>query len=90
MTRESELARIYSAARRGDGGFACEQVRDLTKIALGGGFSLVIAVDSDGGIGSRDHDIVRVPEYVLGRFAARVPLMEIIACGATRSPRSTC
>ncbi len=83
MTWESELARIYAAARRGDGGFASEQVRDLTKIALGGGFSLVIAVDSDGGIGSRENDIVRAPEYVLGRFAARVPLMEIIACGAT-------
>ena len=43
----------------------------------------MIAVDSDGGIGSRENDIVRVPEYVLGRFAVRVPLMEIIACGAT-------
>ena len=74
MAWASELARVYAAARSGEGGFACEQVRDLTKIALGSGFSLVIAVDSDGGIGSRENDIVRVPEYVLGRFAVRMPI----------------
>jgi len=81
MVTHPELARLYAAAQRG--GLAARQVRDLTRVPLGDGFSLVVAVDSDGGIGSRVHDVVRVPEYVLGRFAARVPLMEVLACGAT-------
>ena len=76
------LARSYAQAKRGEGGFTCAQIRDLTKIDLGDEFSLVIAVDSDGGIGSRAHDLVKVSEYVLGRFAMRVPLMEVLSCGA--------
>ncbi len=79
---KDSLARLYAEAKRGDGGFTCEPIRDLTKIDLGNEFSLVVAVDSDGGIGSRAHDLVKVPEYVLGRFAMRVPLMEILSCGA--------
>jgi hypothetical protein len=79
---EDSLARLYAQAKRGGSGFTCEQIRDLTKIGLGNGFALVVAVDSDGGIGSREHDVVKVPEYVLGRFAIRVPLMEILSCGA--------
>ena len=79
---ENTLARLYAQAKRGDGGFTCERIRDLTKIDLGNEFSLVVAVDSDGGIGSRANDLVKVPEYVLGRFAVRVPLMEILSCGA--------
>ncbi len=79
---EDLLARLYAQAKRGDGGFTCEPVRDLTKIDLGNEFSMVVAVDSDGGIGSRANDLVKVPEYVLGRFAVRVPLMEILSCGA--------
>lgn len=79
---EDSLARLYAQAKRGDGGFTCEPIRDLTKIHLGTEFSLVVAVDSDGGIGSRANDLVKVPEYVLGRFAVRVPLMEILSCGA--------
>ena len=80
---EDSLASLYVQAKQRDGGLASEQIRDLTKLDLGGQFSLVVAVDSDGGIGSRAHDLVRVPEYVLGRFAMRVPLMEILSCGAT-------
>ncbi len=80
---EVSLAGLYAQAKQRDGGFTCERIRDLTRIDLGGQLSLVVAVDSDGGIGSRAHDLVRVPEYVLGRFAMRVPLMEIISCGAT-------
>ena len=48
---------------------------------LGNGFSLVVAVDSDGGIGPRENDVVRVSDYLLGRFAMRVPLMEVLCCG---------
>lgn len=79
---EDSLAELYAQAGRGEGGLSCEQIRDLTKIDLANKFSLVVAVDSDGGIGSRANDFVKVPEYVLGRFAMRVPLMEILSCGA--------
>ena len=71
----------YSLARRGRGAFPHRQVRDLTTLELGNGFSLVVAVDSDGGIGPRENDVVRVSDYLLGRFAMRVPLMEILCCG---------
>ncbi len=72
----------YSLARQRKGGFPCRQVRDLTALELGNGFSLVVAVDSDGGIGPRENDVVKVSDYLLGRFAMRVPLMEILCCGA--------
>ncbi len=72
----------YSLARQGQGGFRCRQVRDLTALELGNGFSLVVAVDSDGGIGPRENDVVKVSDYLVGRFAMRVPLIEILCCGA--------
>ncbi len=56
--------------------------RDLTLVRLAGTYYLVIACDSDGGIGSKPHDTVPASPYLLGRFAARVPLMEILASGA--------
>ncbi len=62
---------------------AAEQVRDLTVIHLNEDFLLVIAVDSDGAIGPKPGDVVRVDGKVAGRMAVRVPLMEILACGAT-------
>lgn len=72
----------YSRARREARGFPSRAVRDLTVLDLAGGFSLVVAVDSDGGIGPREHDVVRVSDYLLGRFAMRVPLLEIVSSGA--------
>ncbi len=59
------------------------QVRDLTKINLQGDFALIIAVDSDGGIGPLQGDTIYCPAYQLGRFAIRVPLLEILSAGAT-------
>lgn len=61
---------------------ATRQVRDLSVVELFPGLLLVVACDSDGGIGPKPQDTVRVSGYVLGRFAARVPLMELIASGA--------
>ncbi|MDD3095077.1 MAG: hypothetical protein PHD63_02435, partial [Candidatus Marinimicrobia bacterium] len=58
-------------------------VRDLTMIRISNRHSVVIAVDSDGGIGPQEGDVVKVPAYVSGRFAIRVPLLEILASGAT-------
>jgi hypothetical protein len=48
---------------------------------LPGGNRLLIACDAAGGIGPKELDAVRVPAYVLGRFTARVALMEVIAAG---------
>lgn len=78
---ESFFQERYSLARQGRAAFRSRQVRDLTALELGNGFSLVVAVDSDGGIGPRENDVVSVSDYLLGRFAIRVPLMEILSCG---------
>ena len=58
------------------------QRRDLTLVRLAGTFYLVIACDSDGGIGPKPNDTVTAPPELLGRFAARVPLIEMVASGA--------
>jgi len=57
-------------------------VRDLTRIHLDPHYSLIVAVDSDGGIGPMQADTVFCPAYELGRFAIRVPLLEILCSGA--------
>lgn len=62
--------------------FPSNQIRDLTVINLIGDMLLVTAVDSDGAIGEKESDIVKVSGYECGRFGTRVPLMEILACGA--------
>ncbi len=58
------------------------QERDLTRIKIDEKTSLLLAVDSDGGIGNKKGDPVQVPPETLGRFAVRVPLMEIIAASS--------
>jgi hypothetical protein len=55
--------------------------RDLTLIDLPGGGRLLVACDAAGGIGPKPFDHVQVPGYILGRFTARVALMEVIAAG---------
>jgi hydrogenase maturation factor len=57
--------------------------RDLLYVRLADSDVLVIAADSHGGLGAKPSDTVAVSEWVLGRFAARVPLLEVIAVGAT-------
>jgi selenophosphate synthetase-related protein len=58
------------------------QVRDLTLTQLSEDLWMVVACDSDGGIGPKKFDSVYSPAYDLGRLGTRVPLMEILACGA--------
>lgn len=60
-----------------------QKVRDLTVIDINETQYMVVACDSDGGIGNKEMDAVKVSEEVLGAFAVRVPLFELIACGAT-------
>jgi hypothetical protein len=57
--------------------------RDLLYVRLADADVLVIAADSHGGLGPKPSDAVAVSGWVLGRFAARVPLLEVIAAGAT-------
>jgi hypothetical protein len=59
-----------------------KKVRDLTLIDRNEEQYIVVACDSDGGIGSKLHDTVKVEDHVIGAFAVRVPLFEIIASGA--------
>ena len=59
-----------------------KQVRDLTVIELLGDLLLLVAVDSDGAIGPKEDDVVKVSGYECGRFGSRVPLLEILASGA--------
>jgi hydrogenase maturation factor len=59
----------------------CE--RDLLYVRVADADVLVIAADSHGGLGPKPSDTVAVSGWVLGRFAARVPLLEVIAAGAT-------
>jgi AIR synthase related protein, N-terminal domain len=82
MNWENKFQDFYLSLKKGENNFSTTQVRDLTKIDLGNHYSLIIAVDSDGGIGPMPADTVECSEYDLGRFAVRVPLIEIIASGA--------
>ena len=59
-----------------------KRVRDLTLWPVGLDRYLVIAADVAAGIGPMDHDLVRADAYIVGRFTARVPLVELIAAGA--------
>jgi len=74
--------KVYQDLKDGIYSNLSHHVRDLTIINLQNDFSLVIAVDSDGGIGPLSADVVKTSHYTLGRFAIRVPLMEVIASGA--------
>ncbi len=57
--------------------------RDLLYVPLGVDDVMVVACDSDGGIGSKPADTVAFDPTELGRFAVRVPLLELVAAGAT-------
>lgn len=43
---------------------------------------MVVGCDSSGGIGPKPLDVVKVDAYTLGRFTARVALMEVLSTGA--------
>ncbi len=58
-------------------------VRDLRVLPIAADRLLVIACDSLGGIGEKPHDAYRADAATCGHFAMRVPLLEVIASGAT-------
>ncbi len=59
------------------------RIRDLSVLTLTPEVSLVFACDAAGGIGPKPYDTYATDGYTLGRFTARVPLAELLACGAT-------
>lgn len=58
------------------------KVRDLTLVNINKEKKLVIACDSCGSIGMKKYDELKVPTNVVGKFTARVALMEVICSGA--------
>jgi len=62
--------------------FKTRSVRDLLVTELTENFWMIITCDSDGGIGPKKHDTIFSQSYDLGRLAARVPIMEMLASGA--------
>lgn len=58
------------------------RVRDLLIMEAPGGGAVVIACDSVGGIGPKPHDTFATAGRTVTHFAARVPLLEVIAAGA--------
>ncbi|HHT20903.1 MAG TPA: hypothetical protein GXZ74_05655 [Tissierellia bacterium] len=57
------------------------RIRDLSLIETKP--RLVLATDSIGSIGSKEHDALRVDPSITGFFLARVPLVELLCLGAT-------
>jgi selenophosphate synthetase-related protein len=57
--------------------------RDVSLFELNNDSVMVVGCDSAGGIGPKPLDRIKVSGYTLGRFTARVALMEVLAVGAT-------
>ncbi len=62
-------------------GEVVRRLRDLSVVELDQDYSLIVSCDSDGGIGGKKDDVVRVEPWIVGYFGARVPMMEILAVG---------
>lgn len=58
------------------------KVRDLSLVKLNEKTTMVIACDSSGSIGMKEGDMLKVQPFYVGRFAARVVLLEVICSGA--------
>ena len=56
--------------------------RDVLLFELEKNQIMVIGCEAAGGIGPKKHDKVKVNGYILGRFSARVALMEVLSVGA--------
>ena len=57
--------------------------RDVSIFEINTDSVMVVGCDSAGGIGPKPLDKIKVSGYTLGRFTARVALMEVLAVGAT-------
>jgi len=59
-----------------------ETSRDVLIFEFENGKVMVIGCDSAGGIGPKPLDKIRVDGYTLGKFTARVAIMEVLSTGA--------
>jgi len=59
-----------------------ETARDISVFEVSPDSVMVVGCDSAGGIGPKPLDQIKVSGYTLGRFTARVTLMEVLAVGA--------
>ena len=57
--------------------------RDVSILEINNDQIMVVGCDSAGGIGPKPLDKIKVSGFTLGRFTARVALMEVLAVGAT-------
>jgi hypothetical protein len=82
----SEARALLTALSGGDSwtgsGVAARRIRDLVIVDLGER-SLVIACDSNASIGSKPADHLQQDPEITGYSAAKVPVMEVLASGAT-------
>lgn len=65
-----------------DRGARIRKIRDLTVLDIGAERLLVVACDSVGGIGPKEADVFPATAAETAHFAARVPLLEVLAAGA--------
>lgn len=59
-----------------------KKFRDITLLSMDEKHMITVACDSCGGIGSKEHDVIKVDPYVTGYYTACVVLAETIALGA--------
>lgn len=81
---EEIILKKYFALKEGNtkDAFKMRPVRDLVITELTEDIWLVVASDSAGGIGPKIRDSFFSTGYECGRMVIRVPIMEILACGA--------
>ena len=60
-----------------------QTARDVCIMDINQDTVMVVGCDSAGGIGPKPLDKIKVSGFTLGRFTARVALMEVLAVGAT-------
>jgi len=56
--------------------------RDVVMVPLNEDEVLIMACDSCGAVGMKEQDQVKAPPYIVGKYTARVSLMEVISLGA--------
>lgn len=66
-----------------DASAVATRFRDLVVMDTGAGVQMIIACDSSGAIGPKPSDHLRWSGEDLGRSAVKVPIMEVLAAGAT-------
>jgi hypothetical protein len=58
-------------------------MRDITRLSLKADEDWIIASDISSGIGLQEHDVLAVPYTMVGAFAARVAMLEILCARGT-------